>query len=78
MRSLVKIPEAEKRSEAEVAIIGGKSPDMIRMEYLTPWQSMDPVAALQRERDRLEKTIRSLNRRLAEINRKIEKFGLRE
>lgn len=75
MRSLVRIPEAEKRNEAQVAIIGGKSPDMIRMEYLAPWKSKDPIAALEQERDRLEKTIRSLNRRLADINRKIESYG---
>ena len=78
MRSLVRIPEAAKRREAQLAIIGGKSPDMIRMEYLSPWPSEDPIAALERERDRLEKTIQSLNRRLAEINRKIERYGRTE
>ena len=51
------------------------SPEMVKMRYLSAERPADPIHAMERERQRLQKTIRSLQRRLEEIERRIEEYG---
>ncbi len=78
MRAVARINEAGKRELAQNAIISGQSPEMIKMEFLSPAKPEEPLTAMMQERERLEKTIRSLNRRLSELTRRIEDFRRNE
>ena len=75
MRSVSRIRDREKREEAQAALLEGRSPEMVKMRYLSAERPADPIHAMERERQRLQKTIRSLQRRLEEIERRIEEYG---
>ena len=74
MRYLAGIRSGADRSAAEKALIGGKSPDTVKMALrggppaLASLREEDRPAALEREKQRLERTIASLTRRLGEVN----------
>lgn len=71
MRFLAGIPGEEKRAAAQNALIAGKSPDTVRIAARRKDEDDDPRARLEKEKNRLERTIASLTKRLEEIDREL-------
>jgi hypothetical protein len=72
MRFLATIRNEEKREEAEEALLGGKSPDSVKVAARAKTEDGDPRVKLEKEKLRLERTIASLSRRLEEIERELD------
>jgi hypothetical protein len=72
MRFLAGIRGDDERLAAEGALIRGKSPDSVRSGIRNRAEEEDPQARLSKEKQRLERTIASLTRRLEEVNRELE------
>ncbi|MDR3334488.1 MAG: hypothetical protein LBT13_06335 [Treponema sp.] len=78
MRFLAGIRNEDERTNAEAALLKGKSPDMVRIEARrgtagsTPGEQEDPKLRLEKEKNRLERTIASLSKRLGEVERELE------
>ncbi|MDR1970720.1 MAG: hypothetical protein LBQ46_02250 [Treponema sp.] len=70
MRFLAGIRNDDQRLAAEQALIKGKSPDTVRSGIRG--EEEDPQLRLAKEKQRLERTIASLTRRLEEVNRELE------
>ena len=71
MRFLAGISNEEKRLAAQNAILGGKSPDTVKISLREKDADEDPRLRLQKEKLRLERTIVSLTRRLKEIEEEL-------
>jgi hypothetical protein len=71
MRFLAGIKDDEDRRAAEKALIGGKSPDTVKMAVRGKTEESDPRLRLEKEKLRLERTIESLTRRLDEVKREL-------
>lgn len=76
MKTLTRIADPELRKEAERALLGEKSPDMVRREYLPPAKPRpaDPLEQLAAEKRRLERQIKRLQKKLEEISRRLEEY----
>jgi len=72
MRFLAGISNEEKRQTAENSLLEGKSPDTVRVALKKKEGDDDPRQRLEKEKNRLEKTIASLTRRLEEVERELE------
>jgi hypothetical protein len=72
MRVLTRIGDSEKREEAQVALLSGQSPDMVRMQFIARQEEKNTVDALKAEKQRIEKTISTLKLRLEELNKRIK------
>jgi hypothetical protein len=75
MRFLAGIRNDDERLAAEEALIRGKSPDTVRSGIRGRGEEEDPQLRLSREKQRLERTIASLSRRLEEVNRELENLS---
>lgn len=64
MKMIAAIPSAEKRGEAEKQILAGKSPDTVRSVMKKKAEEVDVKSQLEKEKNRLEKTINQLSSRL--------------
>ena len=73
MRVLTRIKEADRREGAQESLLKGESPDMMHSE-LKPAAPTDPLVVLHSEKDRLEQFIDRLNRRLVEVNHRIQAY----
>jgi hypothetical protein len=78
MRFLAGIRNDEDRAAAEKALIGGKSPDMVKTAVkgapvlpAKPPRQEDVKTRLKKEKTRLERTIASLSKRLGEIEKEL-------
>jgi hypothetical protein len=71
MRFLAGIRNDDERLAAEEALIRGKSPDTVRAGIRGRGEEEDPQLRLSKEKQRLERTIASLSRRLEEVNREL-------
>ncbi|GMO36161.1 MAG: hypothetical protein Ta2F_12070 [Termitinemataceae bacterium] len=71
MRFVAGISNDEMRHSAEDALLAGKSPDSVRMQ-LRNFKQEDPVTMLEKEKLRLERTIESLTKRLAEVEKQLD------
>jgi len=71
MRFLAGLKNDDKREAAEAALIGGKSPDTVKIETRKKAADEDPRGRLEKEKLRLERTIASLSKRLEEIEREL-------
>jgi len=73
MRFLAGISNEEKRQAAENALLSGKSPDTVKtaLRKNSNIEEEDPRLGLEKEKDRLERTISSLKKRLEEVNREL-------
>ena len=71
MRFLAGIRNDDERLNAEQALIKGRSPDTVRAGIRAGAEE-DPQLRLGKEKQRLERTIASLSRRLEEVNRELE------
>jgi hemoglobin-like flavoprotein len=72
MRFLAGIKNDTDRSAAEKALIKGKSPDMVKMAVRGTETETNPHLALEKEKERLERTIASLSRRLEEVKKELK------
>ena len=73
MKTLTRIADPETRKQAETALLGDMSPDMVKREYLptTPQKTRDPLEQLVAEKNRLERQIQRLQHKLEEISKKL-------
>ena len=72
MRFLAGIRNSEKREAAEAALLKGKSPDTVKVQVRgNEKNEEDPKDRLQKEKQRLERTILTLNKRLSEVKREL-------
>jgi hypothetical protein len=74
MRFLAGIRNDVERLAAEKALVKGKSPDTVRSGIRGRTEEEEPQLRLGKEKQRLERTIASLNRRLEEVNRELEQL----
>ncbi|MDR0643380.1 MAG: hypothetical protein LBG05_00500 [Treponema sp.] len=72
MRYLAGVKDDEQRASAEKALLEGKSPDTVKMGFKKSVET-DPNERLIREKERLERTIETLSKRLDEITQELEK-----
>ena len=72
MRFLASISNEEKRNAAENALLSGKSPDTVKTALKKEAEDSDPRIRLEKEKQRLERTIASLSRRLEEVEKELE------
>jgi hypothetical protein len=72
MRFLAGIRNEDERLNAEQSLIKGKSPDTVRSGVQGRGEEEDPQLRLAKEKQRLERTIASLSRRLEDVNRELE------
>jgi len=77
METLLRIKDREKREEAESEMISGKSPDRIKTEFLPDGKKRgsDPVEELQREKQRLERSIKTLSERLKKVEANLKEMS---
>jgi hypothetical protein len=71
MRTLAGIRDEGERAAAQRALISGKSPDMAKAGMSAARKPASERAALVEERQRIEKTIQRLRRRLKDIEEKL-------
>lgn len=72
MKLVAGIRNEETRAAAEGALLAGKSPDEVRVAVARKPAVDDPRIRLEKEKQRLERTIESLHKRLAEVERELE------
>jgi len=73
MRFLANIRGDEERKAAETALIKGKSPDTVKIQVRgKEKEEINPVEILEKEKNRLEKTIETLTKRLEEVKRELK------
>ncbi len=80
MQTLLRIRNRDDRRKAEMDFLEGKSPDAIKTEFIADSgrKEDNPVETLQREKQRIERSIQSLSRRLERINENLEKLQGKE
>jgi hypothetical protein len=73
MATVAGLGSEEKRSQAQEAFLAGESPDMVKMAVRAQpaLQEQDPLRKLEKERSRIQRTIRSLQNKLEEIEDRI-------
>jgi hypothetical protein len=72
MRTVASIRDPEISKAAEKAFLEGDSPDMVKAQYASRPLAGDPLKQLYAERDRIERTLDTLTRKLAEVERRID------
>lgn len=72
MKLLAGIKPAEKRAEAAEQLAAGKSPDTVRSTMTRKAQEVDEKTKLEKEKQRLEKTISALSTRLEIIEEALD------
>jgi len=76
MRTVASIRDEETAKAAEKAFLEGDSPDMVKVQYASRPKPGDPMKQLMAERDRLERSLDTLTRKLAEVERRINDLKL--
>ena len=74
MRFLAGIRDNEDRQTAQTALIKGKSPDMVKTALKNKPKDEDPAEMLEREKNRLERTIETLKKRLDQVKKELGKY----
>jgi hypothetical protein len=76
MKTVVSIKVPEKRALAEKSFIEKESPDIVKESIIDEKNILDdPVKKLLTEKNRIEKTIDTLEKKLADINARLNKLG---
>lgn len=75
MKFVSSIPDPATRKAASKALLAGKSPDSVKIEYGRRPPEEDPAERLAKEKHRLERTIESLQRRLEDVEAKLKAAG---
>jgi hypothetical protein len=73
MRFLAGIRDASERKAAETALLKNKSPDTVKTAIRQKAKNEDPTLMLEREKNRLERTIATLSKRLEEVKKELGK-----
>jgi len=71
MRFLAGIRDSGERKAAETALLKNKSPDTVKTAIRQKAKNEDPVLMLEREKNRLERTIETLSKRLEEVKKEL-------
>jgi len=71
MRFLAGIRDAGERKAAETALLKNKSPDSVKTAIRQKAKNEDPTLMLEREKNRLERTIETLSKRLEEVKKEL-------
>ena len=71
MRFLAGIRDEGDRRAAEKALIKGKSPDTVKTAIRQKPAEEDPLLMLEKEKNRLERTIQTLSKRLDEVKKQL-------
>jgi hypothetical protein len=74
MRFISAISNEEERGAAENALLSGKSPDSVKIALRATQAEEDPRLKLEKEKERIERTIGSLSKRLKEIEGELGSF----
>lgn len=76
MKIVSTIKDAEERAEVEKAFLGGESPDTVKGMIAESREEKqdDPVIKLEKEKDKIEKTIKNLNNKLEMIDKMISEY----
>lgn len=72
MKTLARIRDDNERLRAQKELGGEASPTMIQRKYANKKEDKDPVIVLKSEKKRLERTIESLQARLAMVEEKLK------
>jgi hypothetical protein len=74
MRFVANIGDEDERLTAEKSFLAGKSPDTVKMRYknISPAEEEDPRLSLEKEKQRIERTISALSKRLGEVVNELE------
>jgi len=75
MRFLAGVRNGDDRKAAEAALLKGKSPDTVKTAIMKKSKEDDPLLRLEREKERLERTIDALSKRLDEVKRELAENG---
>lgn len=76
MKTLSRIKPGEDRSRAEEAFLNGSSPDSVKSLFSSPVPGAeDSVLRLHKEKQRIERSIASYNKRLEEIERSLSQIA---
>ncbi len=72
MKTLSRIKPGDDRIRAEEAFLNGSSPDSVKSQFTSSASAPeDPVLRLQKEKQRIERSIASFNKRLGEIEKSL-------
>lgn len=72
MTTVAGLSSDEKRMQAQQAFLAGRTPDQVKTAVRAkPDEAEDPVRKLEKERTRIERTIRSLQTKLGEIEERL-------
>ena len=74
MKTVARIKDGETRTRAEEAFAEGKTADMVKTEFFRKEGTDKQLDMLVQERDRIERSIENLTRKLAMIERKINEM----
>ncbi len=75
MKTLARIKPGEDRRMAEEAFLRGSSPDLVKTRFASSAAIQeDPVLRLQKEKQRIERSIASFNKRLREIEKSLSQI----
>ncbi len=74
MRTIARIGNQEERAQAQDALLEGQSPEMVKMQYTNPLKRVEPLEVLKTERQRVQRTIHTLQTKLEELDRRIEEY----
>lgn len=77
MATVAGFSNQEKREEAQRQFEAGKSPDTVKvgLRAKSEEQREDPVRKLEKERTRIQRTIRSLESKLTEVEQRLESLS---
>jgi hypothetical protein len=76
MKIASKIKDNEERKKIENEFLSGKTQDMIKAEISSKNKPTETIDILEAEKNRLEKTIDTLNQKLEAINEKINELAV--
>jgi hypothetical protein len=74
MKIVAGVRDPVKRSEAERSLLAGASPDTVKANLRKRLEDSDPKELLQRERERIKKTIDGLKSRLKEVEDNLKRL----
>ena len=74
MKTVASLRDEGDRMAAQAAFLSGKSPDTVKAEFGLKPKAKDPAGILRQEKNRIEKTIASLQNRLKDIDQRLSKL----
>lgn len=75
MKTVAGLKDPQVREKAEEAFLEGKSPDMVRAEFMTAARKEDTLELLMKEKKRIHRTLESLTNKLTGIEKRIREIA---